>query len=44
MDHNKAVGEELHKSVAQEVRKSLAGVRKDWGEAYMRRRTTARPQ
>ena len=43
-DRNKAAEEEPHKWAVQEARTSLAGVRKDWGEAYMRRRTMARPQ
>jgi hypothetical protein len=42
MDRNKAEEEAPHKSAVQEAHTSLAVVRKDWGEAYMRRRTMAR--
>jgi hypothetical protein len=36
MGRNKAEEEAPHKSAVQEARTSLAVVRKDWGEAYMR--------
>lgn len=43
-DRNKAEEEEPHRWAVQEARTSWVGVRKDWGEAYMRSRTAARPQ
>ncbi len=43
-DRSKAEVEEPHKWAVREARTSLAGVRKDWGEAYMQQRTTARVQ
>jgi hypothetical protein len=42
-DHSKAVEEEPHKWAVQAERTSLELVRRDWGEAYMRRRTKAKP-